>query len=172
MTKLLQLLGLDEIQYTFSDFERSLRKRYIQNFIFDFLLIVVCGIFTFTTKYYKASAAFLAIIVILLLFHIYGVLQLLSGKVYCIEGILISDEKKAFREKVLATTITILGTSKIKIKSNGIYYTIPVNHASKFEEGSTVRVYFVLNNAMQETEKQYKIISPIFVTTVIDEESV
>ncbi len=164
MNRLLELIGLGEIKHDFSEFEQKLRNRYIKNFIMDMILCIICMYFTATTKYYKASIIFVIAIIIMLLLHAYSVLALLCGKVYCLEGTVISDNKSKISERVLTWQITILGESKVKINYNGKVYTVPVGHRYAFEPGSTIRVYFTLESVTQASENEYNILSPILVT--------
>ncbi len=170
MQKLLDLLGLGKIEYSFSDFESKLQRKYIKNFALDLLLSIICIIFLVTTKYYKGVIIFIFAILLLLFSHLHAVLQLLCGKVYCMEGKVLSDEKKAVKEKILLATVTILGTSKIKVAFDGNVYSVPVGHNMSFESGSKVRVYFYLENISEIAENEFDVIDPILVTKIVETE--
>ncbi len=168
MNKLLEMIGLGEIKHDFSEFEIKLRNRYIKNFVMDAILSIICMYFTITTKYYQAAAIFVLAIIILLLLHAYSVLALLCGKVYCLEGTVISDNKAKISERVLTWSITILGESKVKVRYDGRIYTVPVGHKYTFETDSPIRVYFTLESVTQVSETEYNILSPILVTQPTD----
>ena len=170
MQKILSLLGLGDIKYSFSDFESKLRSRYIRNFILDFILAVFCIIFLFTTKYYRGTIIFILALILLLLFHVYSVLQLLCGNVYCFEGKVISDDKIQYKEKIFSLQLTILGTSKIKVSHKGNIYYVPVGHNMRFEPDSVARIYFYPSNTAEVSENEYDILNPILVTKVIETE--
>ncbi len=170
MNKLLELIGLGEIKHDFSDFEQKLRNRYIKNFVMDAILSLICMYFTITTRYYKAAAIFVIAIIVLLLLHAYSVLTLLCGKVYCLDGTVVSDKKAKISEKILTWNVTILGESKVKIRHDGKIYTVPVGHRYTFEPDSPIRVYFTLESVIQTSETEYNIISPILVIRPADEQ--
>lgn len=158
------ILGLNPPKYKLADFETNLQVHYIVTFATDIVLAIAIIIFAIVSKYWTAVIVFLAILIIMLAIHAYGLFQLLGGQVVGFDG-----ECKVINKTKPDSKLKqhFLGSkSSIEIKYEDTTYVVPVKHNSTFRKGSIIRVYFLEGELYKKDEDTYTIPNPIYISKI------
>ena len=153
-------------KYKWNEIPVELSVYFITRFIGVLVALFLFIYFLVSTKIYSVGGL-LILIILLYLCHLgYLFYATLYGKIYVYEGICesISLPEMSVKAPLIQKKITtVYGNSELCMLVGDKKFIVPIYHAFKGGEGSTVRVYTMSNGIYEQTDNSYLINNPILV---------
>ena len=166
MDKLLGIIGLGKIVYTYDDLGPDIQAYNRKNMLIDAVLLIGAVIFGVTSKNLAWFLGSLGIVAVAVLYHQYMLMLFLCGKVFFFDGKL-KDITSPLSPLTYVTKKEVHTKQlQLEIETPEGTFIVPVPSSKGYRAGNIIRVYVMKDGIYMKDADTYDVPSPILVTKI------